>query len=103
EREQGDNEQVAVVLSRKLAVAAGYPERQKAILLRLAALQEQELGRPDVALESYRRALEIDPGCRPALAYLAARDREDGDLDAAAEAYARLAGTLAGEREPPRG
>jgi tetratricopeptide (TPR) repeat protein len=102
ERDQGDHERLAVVLSRKLAVTAAYPQRQKALLLRLAALQT-ELGHEDVALEAYRRVLEMEPESRPALAFVAAHERNQGHVDVAAGLYARLAGTLAGEDEPPRG
>ncbi|HWN71998.1 MAG TPA: hypothetical protein VNM90_30370, partial [Haliangium sp.] len=103
EREQGDSERLAVVLGRKLAATSQYPQRQKALLLRLAALQSEQLGHEDAALETYRRVLEMEPESRPALAFVAAHERKAGHGDTAAELYARLAGTLAGEDEPPRG
>jgi tetratricopeptide (TPR) repeat protein len=103
EREQGDHARLAAVLARKLAVASAHPQRQTALLLRLAGLQSEQLGHDDVALETYRRVLEIEPESRPALAFVAAHERKEGRVDAAAALYARLAGTLAGEDEPPRG
>jgi tetratricopeptide (TPR) repeat protein len=103
EREQGDNQRLAVVLSRKLAVAADHPQRQKALLLRLAALQSEQLGHDDVALETYRRVLEMEPENRAALAFVAAHERGAGHVETAARLYTRLAGALMGEDEPPRG
>jgi tetratricopeptide (TPR) repeat protein len=103
EREQGEHERLAAVLTRKLAVASAHPQRQTALLLRLAALQSEQLGHGDVALETYRRVLELEPESRPALSFVAAHERKEGRVEAAAALYARLAGTLAGEGEPPRG
>ncbi|WP_428261932.1 tetratricopeptide repeat protein [Haliangium sp.] len=103
EREQGDYEQLAAVLNRKLTVTAGHPQRQKALLLRLAELQAQELGRNEDAAESWQRVLEIDPDSRAALAPLAAHEWSQGNVAAAAAMFLRLAGPLGAESEPPRG
>ena len=89
--EGGDLEAVAAVLGRKIRATARFPERQKVLLVRLAELQAGALGRPDVAREAYRRALELDPELRPALRYLAPDAKRRGDLDDAALLYARLA------------
>src|SRR5581483_5060201 len=72
---------------RKIAATGKRPAQQKAILGRLAQLQAEKLGRPDAAREAYRRALELDPEFRPALAFLAADARARGDV---AEEQARL-------------
>jgi tetratricopeptide (TPR) repeat protein len=48
ERDLGDLERVATILGRKIAASARQPSRQKALLVRLAAIHVQ-LERPDVA------------------------------------------------------
>jgi tetratricopeptide (TPR) repeat protein len=95
-RERGDTERVAVILGRKVAATARHPHRQKPLLSRLGDLQEQ-LGRPDVALETHKRALEIDASWRPSLRYVTDRQRADGDMPAAAAGFAQLAGELASD------
>jgi tetratricopeptide (TPR) repeat protein len=87
--EAQDLERVATILGRKVAATAKQPDRQKAVLARLADLQHL-LGRPDAALEAYRRALAIDPEMRPALAYLAAAAAAHGDRPGAEALYRRL-------------
>ena len=98
-RDEGDFERVAVILGRKIAATTRQPASQKSLLVRLAALQEERLGRPDVARESYTRALAIDPDYRPALRFAARDARARGDVDAAVEADARLASVLPGDAE----
>ena len=71
-RDRGDLERVAVILGRKVAATARHPQRQAPLLSRLADLQ-QELGRPDVALATHRRAIEIDPSHEPSLRFVAER------------------------------
>ena len=71
-RERGDLERVSVILGRKVAATARHPHRQKPLLSRLGDLQDQ-LGRPDVALATHQRALEIDATWRPSLRYVTAR------------------------------
>ncbi|NVB78524.1 MAG: hypothetical protein HOV81_09040, partial [Kofleriaceae bacterium] len=95
-RERGDLERVSVILGRKVAVTGRHPQRQKPLLSRLGDLQDQ-LGRPDVALATHQRALEIDPTWRPSLRYVTARLRDDGAVVAAAGGFAQLAGELAGD------
>ncbi|MGE5185381.1 MAG: hypothetical protein ACM31C_25130, partial [Acidobacteriota bacterium] len=95
-RERGDLERVSVILGRKVAATARHPQRQKPLLSRLGDLQDQ-LGRPDVALATHQRALEIDPSWRPSLRYTTARLRADGALVAAAGGYAQLSGELASD------
>ncbi|HVK72570.1 MAG TPA: hypothetical protein VM734_04595 [Kofleriaceae bacterium] len=90
ERDLGDLDRVATILGRKIAACARQPGRQKALLCRLAALQEQ-LARPDVARMTLQRALEIDPGYRPALRALGELARARGDTAELAEQLARLA------------
>ena len=63
-----------VILGRKVAATARHPQRQKPLLSRLGDLQDQ-LGRPDVALATHQRALEIDPTWRPSLRYVTQRAR----------------------------
>lgn len=92
-RERGDIDRVAVILGRKVAVTSRHPQRQKPLLSRLGDLQEQ-LGRPDVALATHQRALEIDSAWRPSLRYVTQRLAADGQLVAAAGGYAQLAGEL---------
>ncbi|HEY5947799.1 MAG TPA: hypothetical protein VIV40_20000, partial [Kofleriaceae bacterium] len=95
-RERGDLERVSVILGRKVAATARHPQRQKPLLSRLGDLQDQ-LGRPDVALATHQRALEIDPAWRPSLRYVTARLRNDGAVVAAAGGFAQLAGELPGD------
>jgi tetratricopeptide (TPR) repeat protein len=95
-RERGDLERVAVILGRKVAATSRHPARQKPLLSRLGDLQEQ-LGRPDVALATHQRALEIDPTWRPSLRYVTSRLRNDGAIVAAAGGFAQLAGELPGD------
>lgn len=95
-RERGDLERVSVILGRKVAATSRHPQRQKPLLSRLGDLQDQ-LGRPDVALATHQRALEIDPTWRPSLRYVTARLRDDGAVVAAAGGFAQLAGELPGD------
>ncbi|MEO8705292.1 MAG: tetratricopeptide repeat protein, partial [Kofleriaceae bacterium] len=92
-RERGDIERVSVILGRKVAATARHPARQKPLLSRLGDLQSQ-LGRPDVALATHQRALEIDPTWRPSLRYVTVRLRDAGQVVAAAGGLAQLAGEL---------
>ncbi|HEU0032812.1 MAG TPA: hypothetical protein VFQ53_19405 [Kofleriaceae bacterium] len=92
-RERGDLERVSVILGRKVAATARHPARQKPLLSRLGDLQAQ-LGRPDVALATHQRALEIDPTWRPSLRYVTVRLRDAGQIVAAAGGLAQLAGEL---------
>ena len=103
ERGRGEYERLAVVLGRKLAATSGNVSHQRAILLRLATVQGHRLGRREVALASFRRVLELDPNCRPALAFIADWELAQGHFDAAANAYERLARILPGEEVPLRG
>lgn len=92
-RERNDLERVAVILGRKVAVTGRHPQRQKPLLSRLGDLQDQ-LGRPDVALATHQRALEIDSTWRPSLAYVTKRLVADNQRVAAAGGLAQLAGDL---------
>ncbi len=98
ERAHGNLEQVAVILGRKIAASSRQPARQKALLARLAQTQ-LELGRTDVALEAFRRALELDPDYRPALRAVAHAAHLAGDRDAAATDLQRCAGPLPGDAD----
>ena len=89
--ESGDIARVAALLGRKIAATARQPERRKALLARLAELQAGPLGRPDAAREAYKRALELDPGFRPALRFLAPDAMARGDEVEAYRLYSRLA------------
>jgi Tfp pilus assembly protein PilF len=95
-RERGDLERVSVILGRKVAATARHPMRQKPLLSRLGDLQHQ-LGRPDVALATHQRALEIDATWRPSLAYVTERLRADHQIGAAVGGLAQLAGELPGD------
>ncbi|MEO8845923.1 MAG: hypothetical protein ABI591_09085 [Kofleriaceae bacterium] len=95
-RERGDLERVSVILGRKVAATARHPARQKPLLSRLGDLQDQ-LGRPDVALATHQRALEIDPSWRLSLHYVTTRLAADHAVVAAAGGFAQLAGELAGD------
>ncbi|HEY3806922.1 MAG TPA: tetratricopeptide repeat protein [Kofleriaceae bacterium] len=95
-RERGDLERVSVILGRKVAATARHPQRQKPLLSRLGDLQDQ-LGRPDVALATHQRALEIDATWRPSLAYVTERLRRDGQIGPAVGGLAQLAGELPGD------
>ena len=98
-RDAADWERVAVILGRKIAATTRQPASQKSLLCRLAALQEERLGRPDVAREGYTRALAIDPDYRPALRFAARDAFSRGEVDRAIEAYAKLASVLPGDDE----
>ena len=98
-RDTDDYERVAVILGRKIAATGRHPSRQKSLLVRLATLQEKTLGRLDVARETYRRALEIDPLFRPALRFGARDSEANQDLVDAAHLLARLAGPLPGDAQ----
>ena len=102
-RDAGDWDRVAVILGRKIAATTRQPASQKSLLCRLAALQEERLGRPDVAREGYTRALAIDPDYRPALRFAARDAAQRGDLDRAIEAYAKLASVLPGDEDQKSG
>jgi Tfp pilus assembly protein PilF len=95
-RERGDLERVCAILGRKVAATTRHPARQKPLLSRLAELQAQ-LGRPDVALATHQRALEIDPTWRPSLRYVTAQHAVQGAALAAAAGYAQLSGELASD------
>ncbi|MCW5809338.1 MAG: hypothetical protein KIT31_43695, partial [Deltaproteobacteria bacterium] len=95
-RERGDLERVSVILGRKVAATGRHPARQKPLLSRLGDLQAQ-LQRPDVALATHQRALEIDPAWRPSLRYVSLRLRDAGQVVAAAGGLAQLAGDLSGD------
>ena len=69
-KQRNDDERLTTILGRKVAATAKFPLRQKPLLTRLAELQLQ-LGRPDVADQTFRRALELDASWRPALRYIA--------------------------------
>ncbi len=90
ERDLGDLDRVATILGRKIAACGRQPGRQKALLCRLAALQEQ-LARTDVARMTLQRALELDAGYRPALRALAELARKRADVHELAGILARLA------------
>ncbi|MBL9014460.1 MAG: hypothetical protein JNL83_09800 [Myxococcales bacterium] len=96
-RERGDLERVSVILGRKVAATSRHPARQKPLLSRLGDLQDQ-LGRPEVALATHQRALEIDPTWRPSLRYVTLRLQETGQLVAAAGGLAQLCGELPGDQ-----
>ncbi len=95
-RERGDLERVSVILGRKVAATTRHPQRQKPLLSRLGDLQDQ-LGRPEVALATHQRALEIDPTWRPSLRYVTSRLQAEGSIVAAVEGVAQLAGELPGD------
>ena len=90
-RASGNAERVATILGRKIAATTRHPERQKALLARLAAHQLDVLGRPDAAREAYLRAVALDPGYLPAHRFLAADGEQRGDDDTARRSLAWLA------------
>ncbi len=92
-RDRGDLERVAVILGRKVAVTAKTPHRQKPLLSRLGDLQDQ-VGRPDIALATHQRALDIDPAWRPSLRYVSEHQRANGETAPAARGFAQLASEL---------
>lgn len=101
QRGRDDDDAVVETLHRKIAVTEGQPERQKALLARLAGIQAERLGRRDLARESYLRALTMDSDFRPSLRYLAPDELSEGNLDQAAAAYERLARELPGDADSP--
>lgn len=101
ERDLGDLERVATILGRKIAASARQPSRQKALLVRLAAIHVQ-LERPDVARITLGRALELDPGYRPAIHALADIARARGQRLELADALATLATTAGDDADASR-
>ncbi len=95
-RDRGDLERVAVILGRKVAATARHPARQKPLLSRLGDLQDQ-LDRPEVALATHQRALEIDAQWRPSLRFVIQRARETGEHVEAVQGLAQLTGELPGD------
>ncbi|MBI4509029.1 MAG: tetratricopeptide repeat protein [Deltaproteobacteria bacterium] len=89
--EAGDFERVAAILGRKVRLSGRHPERQKAVLLRLAEVQFERLGRTDAAREALKRALELDSDYRPALRFLVRDALDVGDRVAARSYFERLA------------
>lgn len=100
ESASGHIERVAFILEQKID-AGGHNSRRKALLLRLAGLQREQLKRPDLANASYARALDLDPDFRPALRFIAADELNAGNLQAAAHAYERLSRELIGDAALP--
>ena len=90
-RRRGDHARVATVLGRKVRAAGNHPDRQKALLGRLARLHIEKLDRHDAAEEAYKRALELDPRFAPALRFVADAARKRGQLEVALGLYERLA------------
>ena len=101
ERDLGDLERVATILGRKIAASARQPSRQKALLVRLAAIHVQ-LERPDVARITLGRALELDAGYRPALHALAEIARGRGQRLELADVLATLATTAGDDADATR-
>ncbi|MBK9031265.1 MAG: hypothetical protein IPL61_08005 [Myxococcales bacterium] len=101
ERDLGDLERVATILGRKIAASARQPSRQKALLVRLAAIHVQ-LERPDVARITLGRALELDAAYRPALHALAEIARSRGQRLELADALATLATTAGDDADATR-
>ncbi|MBL8626978.1 MAG: hypothetical protein JNK64_37160 [Myxococcales bacterium] len=101
ERDLGDLERVATILGRKIAASARQPSRQKALLVRLAAIHVQ-LERPDVARITLGRALELDAGYRPAIHALADIARARGQRLELADALATLATTAGDDADASR-
>ena len=92
-------ERLAVILGRKVAATASQPQRQRALLLRLAGVQ-LELGRRDVAKETFLRVLEIAPGDRRALHFVGRDCQSRGDFPRAALAFASLLDAPPSPEEP---
>lgn len=80
-KEEHDHERLAVILGRKIAPLRKHPHRQRSLLERLAKLQDQTLGRPDVAQQTYQRILDITPDYRPALTFMAEQAKQSGNVD----------------------
>ncbi len=100
-RDERDFDRVAVIIGRKIAATSRHPNRQKALLVRLAALHAEEFGRTDVARATYGRALEIDPEFRPALRFTARDAESREELTQAVSALTLLASHLAGDVDLP--
>tara|TARA_R110002096_G_scaffold350395_2_gene543503 strand:+ start:78844 stop:86601 length:7758 start_codon:yes stop_codon:yes gene_type:complete len=99
-RDEGSLERLAVILGRKVAVMSAHPTRQRGLLVRLAKLQE-DLGRTDVARETYRRVLTIAPSYRPALLFAARDAQASSNHPFASEALELLSGPLENDGELP--
>jgi tetratricopeptide (TPR) repeat protein len=96
----GDVSAQVRVLQRKVAATARQPQRQKAILGRLATLYAERLNRPDAAREAWARALEIDPAFAPALVFLADEARTRGDRAEEAQRLEQLVALPADPADP---
>lgn len=102
-RDEEDHERLAVILGRKIATMSRHPKRQRGLLVRLAELQEHVLGRSDVARETYRRVLEMEPEYRPALRFAARDAMQSGNLPFACDALIKLAHQLPCDADLPLG
>jgi tetratricopeptide (TPR) repeat protein len=92
EAAEGAHERVAAVLERKIAASARHADRCKALWARLGEVRAGPLHDAAGAREAWNRALEIDPGFRPALLRLARDAVARGDTEAAEPHYRALAG-----------
>jgi len=86
------------VLERKIDTVARGPVEQKDLLVRLAEVYDQRLGRADRAREAHERALQLDQAFRASLLWLARDAWVRGDAGAASAFYGRVA---AGEDGDP--
>jgi tetratricopeptide (TPR) repeat protein len=84
----GDRQALADVLRRKVG-AATRPQEQRAILVRLAAV-EDELGHEAGARDAHTRALAIDPRCVPSLLWLGREALARGDRETAIQRWNAL-------------
>jgi len=96
--EAADWPRAAQIVERKLEAAARRPAEQKALLERLADIHGSHLSDASAARRMHLRVLEIDPGCRPSLIWLARTAWDAGDRVGSAAHYARL---IADEDAPP--
>src|SRR4029079_8924507 len=81
------------VIERRIEQTAD-PERREQLYGQMASIYDQQLGRPDDAVTSYKRVLELDPASMTALAALDAlftRQRMWSDLAENLEAQLSLA------------
>lgn len=78
-REDGAKHELAEVLETLTALeAAGSSESRASMLRELAAIQEEDLGDEEAAVQTWRRAFDLEPGAGPALDAL---ERLHGKLD----------------------
>lgn len=99
-REGGAKHELAEVLETLTVLeGSGSPANRAGMLRELATIQEEDLGEDEAAVQTWRRAFDLEPGPGPALAALERLHRKFDDWHALREVFERAidaAGETAG-------